>query len=563
VTNGSSLISGYFDGTLNDAEVAELNAWILADPANAKLFAKHAIVHHHLNETLASERALRIEHAESAQDHRGSAGAVSAMEFEKASERTFDRLGGAFGKDEKARRLGRLRVKLWLAAAAALLLSGSVAFHYYEARPFVVINGDVDSVASSAPAFLTGDAGARWKGLDDTDERGLPTNQMMTLTEGYAEVTFSGGAIVVLQAPTTFSIESGTVMKLSSGKIAATVDGGGFVVDTPSAKVTDLGTEFGVNVGETGGTEVDVFKGKVAIEQVSSATAKGGLPEKHMLTAGDAAMVANDSFAMNVQGAAPDRFVRKFSAVTTSLDVVDLICGGNGTAHRRGVGIDVLTGESGELKQVGREVGDNHYHRVATIPVVDGCFVPDGKLGEMQVDSAGHTYQFPLTSNVSQGLLSAGGRPLDPFGDALVSTELGGTDYSEPGHGALFTYSNKGMTLDLAAIKRLDPTKNLYEFRCTVGNTFSKIIRTQHTAPRSDVYVLVDGQLRFERVGFTNKTGPFAINVPLKEGDRFLTLVTTDGGDTRKEDYVIWADPSLQIMVPTASNTSEKEWRGL
>jgi ferric-dicitrate binding protein FerR (iron transport regulator) len=546
VTNGSSLISGYFDGTLNDAEVAELNAWILADPANAKLFAKHAIVHHHLNETLASERALRIAHAETHES-----AATGTMEFGKASGRTSDRLGGAFDAKPKRGMRGRFVRYGGLAAAAVLVVCGAVAFNSFEARPFVVVNGETDPLASSAPAFITGNAGARWKGLDDTEERGLPANQLMTLTDGYAELTFAGGAMVVLQAPATFSIESGTAMKLSAGKLAATVEGGGFVVDTPGAKVTDLGTEFGVDVREAGGTEVDVFKGRVAVQEIGEAAAKSEASEKHIVTAGDAATVVNEAFAMNVQGAAPDRYVRNFSAVTTSLDVVDLICGGNGTAHRRGIGIDVLTGDAGELKQIGREVGDDQYHRVAKVPVIDGCFVPDGKAGEMQVDSAGHKYQFPLTSNVSQGLLSAGGRSLDPFGDALVSTELGGTDYSEPGHGALFTYSNKGLTLDLAAIKRLDPTKNLYEFRCTVGNTFSKIIHTQHTAPRSDVYVLVDGELRFERVGFTNKTVPFAIDVPLKEGDRFLTLVTTDGGDTRKEDYVIWADPSLQIMVPT------------
>ena len=44
MSDGSLLISGYFDGTLADAELAELNAWIGADPEHAKLFAKHALL---------------------------------------------------------------------------------------------------------------------------------------------------------------------------------------------------------------------------------------------------------------------------------------------------------------------------------------------------------------------------------------------------------------------------------------------------------------------------------------------------------------------------------------
>ena len=41
-------------------------------------------------------------------------------------------------------------------------------------------------------------------------------------------------------------------------------------------------------------------------------------------------------------------------------------------------------------------VGDGKYHRVEGLPFVDGVFIPDGRAGPVQVDSAGHTFaEFP------------------------------------------------------------------------------------------------------------------------------------------------------------------------
>jgi hypothetical protein len=85
----------------------------------------------------------------------------------------------------------------------------------------------------------------------------------------------------------------------------------------------------------------------------------------------------------------------------------------------------------------------------------------------------------------------------------------------------------------------------------------------QRRFPKADVYVLVDGELRFKRKGFTAKAGPFTVEVPLRENDHYLTLVTTDGGDTRKDDYIVWGDPSLQMMVPSVKGADTGQDSGM
>jgi hypothetical protein len=208
------------------------------------------------------------------------------------------------------------------------------------------------------------------------------------------------------------------------------------------------------------------------------------------------------------------------------------------------------------LKQFNSEIGDDHFHAVGGVAVMDGCFIPDGSVGANQVDSAGHRFQFPGTSKESVGLLWAGGRTIDPYGDGLARSVLGSVDYSEPEHSILYMYTNKGVTFDLkGAGARLEGDR-IYQFRCIVGNTHLKMNHRQRTAPRSDLYVLVDGKLRFERLAFSNHTEPFTVKVRLNEGDRYLTLATTEADDTTLRDCVIVADPTLETMIPLSRSAS-------
>ena len=77
------------------------------------------------------------------------------------------------------------------------------------------------------------------------------------------------------------------------------------------------------------------------------------------------------------------------------------------------------------------------------------------------------------------------------------------------GHGLLFLHANKGMTFDLDAIRRANPGCKLLRFRAIAGNTENEselgYLRT------ADVWVLVDGEVRFRRREINGYNGGFAV----------------------------------------------------
>jgi hypothetical protein len=370
----------------------------------------------------------------------------------------------------------------------------------------------------------------------------LPSGPL-SLTGGVIAIRLDSGATAVIEAPAQFRIGGPNAVDLDDGRLAATAptQAHGFAVQTTSGRVVDLGTEFGVHAAPGESTTVDVFVGKVQAEPGSGGTTTALSP--HVLTAGQAAAVSADAVQLDPAGAVPQRFIRHLTNDVSSLDVVDLLTGGDGATHRRGMAINPLSGKSGPLAQIQHQQTDDRYHRVPGLPVVDGCFVPNGAAGPVVTDSAGHTFAFPATTGRSYDLIWAGGRGQHLGAPATQPALLGQTDLTKPGHGVVATHSNVGLTIDLAAVRRLYPDKTIARFRCEVGNEEPK----QHNQAKTDLYVIVDGQARFERRGYTHATAPLAVDVAVRDTDRFLTLAVTDGGDQLFNDGILWGDPVLEL----------------
>jgi hypothetical protein len=111
------------------------------------------------------------------------------------------------------------------------------------------------------------------------------------LVSGLLEITYDTGARVILQGPVTYEVESPAGGYLSIGKLTARLDGNAkrgtlnaklpgssssfsiqpsaFVVRTPTAVVTDLGTEFGVEVSKDQLTQVHVLQGSVDAQSIA------------------------------------------------------------------------------------------------------------------------------------------------------------------------------------------------------------------------------------------------------------------------------------------------------
>ncbi len=172
---------------------------------------------------------------------------------------------------------------------------------------------------------VTGMVDVRWSDIDTSTERGngVPLGRKYAMASGLMEITYDTGAKVILQGPATYEVDSRDGGFLSVGKLTARLEkkrsgvrGQGsekvvsgqwpvaseanpksqisnpqsptsiFAVRTPTATVTDLGTEFGVEVDKNGVASVHVFQGIVE----GCPIARGSVvPRKVLLHANEAA----------------------------------------------------------------------------------------------------------------------------------------------------------------------------------------------------------------------------------------------------------------------------------
>lgn len=139
-----------------------------------------------------------------------------------------------------------------LAAAACMLLA--LVIFKNRTKPLAVLSGTTSAV---------------WTPESDPASPLTPGNPF-SLASGFAEVSFQSGVRVILEGPCRFEVTSDTSMQVAHGRATVKVphEIDGFHLDTPSGRITDLGTEFGVAVGsgvEGPVTLTEVFDGEIEI----------------------------------------------------------------------------------------------------------------------------------------------------------------------------------------------------------------------------------------------------------------------------------------------------------
>ena len=94
----------------------------------------------------------------------------------------------------------------------------------------------------------------------------------LRLAGGLARIVFDDGAEITLEAPADLELLSVERCVLHGGRLVANVPPPalGFTVETPTAVLNDLGTEFGVNVRDPGTSDVQVFRGLVDVRHRAS-----------------------------------------------------------------------------------------------------------------------------------------------------------------------------------------------------------------------------------------------------------------------------------------------------
>ncbi len=187
------------------------------------------------------------------------------------------------------------RVGRWSLSVGGLLLAAAVLW------------GVVTMIAGSGKGVrLVASVEANWaNSLDLQPGQWMPKDPCF-LEEGLALVRFPSGATVVLEGPCRFQIDGEKQLLVNAGAVAVrcqTKESYGFCVQTPSAQVVDLGTEFAVRVFADGSCETHVFDGEIELLAVAEL-------RPAVLRRGEAASVSASGQAVDEFSADSSSFAR-------------------------------------------------------------------------------------------------------------------------------------------------------------------------------------------------------------------------------------------------------------
>ncbi len=366
-----------------------------------------------------------------------------------------------------------------------------------------------------------------------------------SLKDGTIELAFENGTKVILESPVEFSLKSQDKIYLKFGRLYAQVppQAVGFAIDTKYSKVVDLGTEFGMMVNVNGDTDLHVYDGKTALFSGNDS----GYNFKQTIVEGQARTV--DSYSGNVSNIALDEgaFARAIDPISkhiwygdTNINLADIVGGGNGFGTGQlELGINPDTGK--------RETGINQDRKVEGKFVatkydkyIDGVFVPVGS--NQQISSTGILFkECPKTNtnfylNITNGKGSA-----DWAIEGIETSKLGNRIIGTPDYPSILMHANLGITFDLNAIRNdlADSRLTFDRFKADTGFTSAGNLDNKGKA---DVYVLIDGKIKYNQSAMDNCNSIYNIDLEIKETDRFLTLISTDGGDPDDTLISTWAD---------------------
>jgi hypothetical protein len=216
------------------------------------------------------------------------------------------------------------------------------------------------------------------------------------------------------------------------------------------------------------------------------------------------------------------------------IDLADIVGGGDGRGSgKKGFGIDPRTGKARDAKPNGY-LGDITVNRVSPgpTPLVNAVFIPNGP-GDVPVSTTGL-----VVKGLSETSIAAWDAIRNGPVNQQFSTKLGDVDYTKDSHTILGLHANAGITFDLIEIAKQAKLVNP-RFRAVVGYGG----RTAEAG--ADFFVFVDGEpAAHGRIGFDD--GGIPLDIPLPPAARFLTLVSTDAGNSIGMDQIFFGDARIE-----------------
>jgi hypothetical protein len=270
----AKLFDDLVEQRLDLTQVHELSQMLRCDAIAAELFSQLLRVHLELAEREAPVRAFSVEELR----------AIQAVDDRFDSHLPLEPADHKAGKNGATRRWLKSFV---IAAAALVALSvlwstvGRTPSHPADEAPgpTVAASEFADGIVARVRRKIDCDwSDDRWSVASSGS---VAQGQLITLNKGLLVLEFKSGAEVTLNGPATLVASSATEAKLVKGELSARVPprARGFRVETHAGDFVDLGTEFGLLVGDNGDVETHVFKGKVVAEP----TTVGGNPSAHAL----------------------------------------------------------------------------------------------------------------------------------------------------------------------------------------------------------------------------------------------------------------------------------------
>lgn len=308
MTELASLIESMCHGTATHADRDRLEK-LLRDPANRAEYLAATRLH---SELLWRWHRGRIDVVRPTRGRQASAPATRAAAPTNARPAVRHRFAAAVATARDAT-VSWLRFLTRPAPFACLVAASALG-------AFLVTAGVLSIGQSGDPTFaaaarqvrpivarVTGLHAVRWPSRRDAwrDWDALPKGSRIDVAAGLVQVTHLDGANVVIEGPASYQVLSGKSGRLIRGRLAARTEHDDttnladrpavavpndtplFTVITPQRLVHDLGTEFGVEVQESGDAGVHVFEGLVELAAVDRATAENEVPVR--LGAGESA----------------------------------------------------------------------------------------------------------------------------------------------------------------------------------------------------------------------------------------------------------------------------------
>ncbi|MCI0334825.1 MAG: FecR domain-containing protein [Planctomycetes bacterium] len=243
-----------------------------------------------LGRLIDSDRALRCQYLDHCQIHgllRAEHGLLASWDVPEAE------APGARPADKMPSGRRRRALALWCAAAAVVGVMAIGIWNYnvdknpvavkpsnpYRGKPVARLMNQVRA------QFVYGPSGETIPSAGAAIPQGT-----YELESGIIEIEANSGAVLTIEAPAVFTLADERSIRIENGRLAAYVPKRaiGFRVETASATVVDLGTDFAVEAVTGKNSEVHVFNGEVRINLHGS---KASSARPLLLTTGKATRI--------------------------------------------------------------------------------------------------------------------------------------------------------------------------------------------------------------------------------------------------------------------------------